>query len=32
MVASGELREAYQKYVGPDFLHHNPLFRATPTL
>lgn len=25
-VASGNVREAYQKYIGPDFLHHNPFF------
>ncbi|HYK74021.1 MAG TPA: nuclear transport factor 2 family protein [Pseudoneobacillus sp.] len=26
LVASGEVREAYQKYIGPDFRHHNPYF------
>lgn len=26
MVASGDVREAYRKYVGPDFRHHNPYF------
>lgn len=25
-VAAGNVREVYQKYVGPDFLHHNPFF------
>lgn len=25
-VASGNVREVYQKYVGSDFLHHNPFF------
>jgi predicted SnoaL-like aldol condensation-catalyzing enzyme len=28
MVASGQVREAYDKYVGPDFRHHNPFFRG----
>ncbi|MCA0754240.1 nuclear transport factor 2 family protein [Paenibacillus sp. N4] len=28
LVASGEVREAYQRYIGPDFLHHNPFFRG----
>jgi predicted SnoaL-like aldol condensation-catalyzing enzyme len=26
LVASGEVREAYQKHVGPDFRHHNAYF------
>ncbi|MEH7388213.1 nuclear transport factor 2 family protein [Bacillus sp. JJ1521] len=26
--ASGNVREAYQKYVSPDFSHHNPYFRG----
>ncbi len=26
LVASGEVREAFQKYIGPDFRHHNPFF------
>lgn len=26
LVASGQVREAYQKYIGPNFLHHNPFF------
>ncbi|WP_277587165.1 nuclear transport factor 2 family protein [Psychrobacillus antarcticus] len=25
-VASGNIREANQKYISPDFLHHNPFF------
>ncbi|OCA90495.1 polyketide cyclase [Bacillus sp. FJAT-27225] len=28
MVSSGEVREAYKRYVGPDFRHHNPYFRG----
>jgi predicted SnoaL-like aldol condensation-catalyzing enzyme len=28
LVASGQVREAYQKYIGPDFRHHNPFFRG----
>ncbi len=28
LVATGEVREAYQKYVSPDFRHHNPYFRG----
>ncbi|GIN20876.1 MAG TPA: polyketide cyclase [Bacillus bacterium] len=28
MVASGEVREAYRRYIGPDFRHHNPFFRG----
>ncbi|MBP1934736.1 nuclear transport factor 2 family protein [Ammoniphilus resinae] len=27
-VASGEVRGTYQKYIGPDFRHHNPYFRG----
>ena len=26
LVASGKVREAYQRYIGPDFIHHNPYF------
>lgn len=26
MVASGEVREAYLKYISPEFRHHNPFF------
>lgn len=25
-VASGQVREAYELYVGPGFKHHNPYF------
>jgi predicted SnoaL-like aldol condensation-catalyzing enzyme len=28
LVASGEVREAYHRYSGPDFRHHNPFFRG----
>ncbi|WP_338452773.1 nuclear transport factor 2 family protein [Niallia oryzisoli] len=28
LVASGEVREAYSRYTGPDFRHHNPFFRG----
>lgn len=28
LVASGNVREAYQRYIGPDFRHHNPFFRS----
>lgn len=28
LVASGEVREAYHRYTGPDFRHHNPYFRG----
>ncbi|WP_079908206.1 polyketide cyclase [Paenibacillus sp. 32352] len=28
LVASGEVREAYQRYIGPGFRHHNPFFRG----
>jgi predicted SnoaL-like aldol condensation-catalyzing enzyme len=27
-VASGQVREAYERYVGPAFKHHNPFFRG----
>jgi predicted SnoaL-like aldol condensation-catalyzing enzyme len=27
-VASGQVREAYERYVGPGFKHHNPFFRG----
>jgi len=26
LAASGNVREAYEKYVHPDFFHHNPYF------
>ena len=28
LVASGDVREAYQQYVGKGFRHHNPYFRG----
>ena len=28
LAASGKVREAYEKYVGAGFRHHNPLFRG----
>jgi predicted SnoaL-like aldol condensation-catalyzing enzyme len=28
LVASGSVREAYRKYVGPGFRHHNAYFRS----
>ncbi|WP_243299703.1 nuclear transport factor 2 family protein [Bacillus litorisediminis] len=28
LVASGNIREAYQRYISPDFRHHNPYFRG----
>ena len=28
LVALGKVREAYQKYVGANFRHHNPSFRG----
>ena len=28
LVASGNVREAYQNYLGANFRHHNPLFRG----
>ncbi|GED60681.1 nuclear transport factor 2 family protein [Brevibacillus formosus] len=28
LVASGNVREAYQRYTGPNFRHHNPYFRG----
>ena len=27
-VASGEVREAYRRYIGMEFRHHNPYFRG----
>ena len=26
LVASGDVREAYRKHIGPEFRHHNPYF------
>lgn len=28
LVATGKVREAYEKHVGPGFRHHNPYFRG----
>lgn len=28
LVASGEVREAYRRYISPDFRHHNPFFQG----
>ncbi|MGG4452196.1 nuclear transport factor 2 family protein [Brevibacillus porteri] len=28
LVASGNVREAYQRYTDPNFRHHNPFFRG----
>lgn len=28
MITSGRVREAYEKYVSPDFYHHNPYFKG----
>jgi len=28
LVASGEVREAYRRHIGPGFRHHNPFFRS----
>lgn len=28
LVASGKVEEAYQKYISPEFRHHNPYFRG----
>lgn len=28
LVASGKVDEAYRKYIGPSFCHHNPYFRG----
>lgn len=28
LAASGKVREAYSKYVSPNFRHHNPSFRG----
>lgn len=30
MVASGNVREAYDRYIGPDFRHHNAYFPGDP--
>lgn len=28
LVAAGNVREAYSRYIGPDFRHHNAFFRG----
>ena len=28
LVAAGKVRDAYRKYAGPQFRHHNPYFRG----
>lgn len=28
LVAEGNVSEAYERYVGPDFRHHNPFFQG----
>ncbi|WP_226681991.1 nuclear transport factor 2 family protein [Sutcliffiella horikoshii] len=28
MVASGKIREAFERQIAPDFRHHNPYFRG----
>ena len=28
LAASGEVRDAYRRYISPDFRHHNPFFRG----
>lgn len=28
LVASGKIRQAYEKYIADDFKHHNPYFRG----
>lgn len=28
LVASGDVREAYHRYIDPNFRHHNPFFRG----
>ena len=30
MASSGDVREAYAKFVGPGFKHHNPFFEGSP--
>ena len=29
MASSGDVREAYSKFVGPEFKHHNPYFEGS---
>lgn len=28
LVVSGRIREAYEKYIHPEFFHHNPYFKG----
>jgi hypothetical protein len=28
MVADGQIKEAYQKFISSDFIHHNPYFKG----
>nr|WP_304219808.1 nuclear transport factor 2 family protein [Fredinandcohnia onubensis] len=28
LIVSGNVREAYERYISPDFSHHNPYFRG----
>lgn len=28
LIVSGNIREAYERYIGPNFCHHNPYFRG----
>ena len=28
LATSGKVREAYEKYIHPDFRHHNPYFKG----
>jgi predicted SnoaL-like aldol condensation-catalyzing enzyme len=30
LAATGKVREAYERFVGPGFRHHNPYFRGDP--
>jgi predicted SnoaL-like aldol condensation-catalyzing enzyme len=30
LASAGQVREAYRRYVGPGFRHHNPFFRGDP--
>jgi predicted SnoaL-like aldol condensation-catalyzing enzyme len=31
MVIAGKVHEAYEKYISPDFIHHNPYFKGDRT-
>jgi hypothetical protein len=30
LASSGNMREAYKKYVTEDFMHHNPYYKENP--